>query len=198
MDFENGNNNIEEKEDIEEKVIKSVYETESVYQNNKAKIKSEGTLSRLPRVFFAGFFIRMIAYMIDSFAIWGLTRITINPIMNSLSMWHMSEFLSLLATLLYFAIFTYFSNGYTLGKMICSIRVVEEDRERLRLSTVIVREIFGRFILEKIPVLYFMVIFTGNRQHLADMLTDTYVISEKAFEAVNYKNNNIGGNACEV
>ncbi|NLM06873.1 MAG: RDD family protein [Tissierellia bacterium] len=216
MDYEKDNNIIERNEDIQEEVLKntyeaedkhdtenannfeSVYETKSHYQNENTKVKSEDSVSRLPRVFFAGFFIRMIAYLIDSFAIWGLSRITINPLMNALSIWHMSEFLTILATLLYFSIFTYLSNGYTLGKMICSIRLVEEDRERLSLSTVIVREIFGRFIMEKIPFLYLMVIFTSNRQHLADMLTDTYVISEKSFEAARYENIEIGGNRCEV
>lgn len=73
------------------------------------------------------------------------------------------------------------SNGQTLGKMIFGLRVVSFAQEKLTWSDVFIREFIGRYIQKKIKLFYLVLFLTKKRQTLADVFTETSVISEKSY-----------------
>jgi uncharacterized RDD family membrane protein YckC len=85
--------------------------------------------------------------------------------------------------LLYFIVSTKWTNGQTIGKIIFGIRVVSFKEEKLSWGTVLTRECFGRYILKIFPFIYLMVLFTREKQHLADFFSDTAVVSENLVRA---------------
>lgn len=157
-----------------------VSEYKSEYMSDTPEKHERNYFDEIPTYFHAGFTIRMVAYLIDVTMIEAFKSLFINRIVDFAGMGTFStELINAAVLVLYFTLFTFFTNGQTLGKMITGLRVVEMSGERITLTTVIIREIFCRFVLYKIPILYLMIPFNRRKLHLGDMLTDTAVLYEK-------------------
>jgi uncharacterized RDD family membrane protein YckC len=148
--------------------------------------------SQYPENVFAGFWIRFFAYLVDLIVIGSFVRLINGPIsiitngVVEISIWYISFGAALIIYPLYFVLFTGFSDGQTLGKMIFGIRVVCLTEEKLSWKTVIVRELFGRYIQKVILLLYLVAAVAPKKQHVVDMLMDTAVISDSHLEAIRF------------
>lgn len=137
----------------------------------------------LPKFAYAGFFIRLVAYILDMLVVTSSAAI-INGLVFSNFLIELPfglgvyKLLRLVIMLAYFSLMTYYYKGQTLGKMIVGIRVVSLTDEKLNFSQILVREICGRYILDKIKILYLLIAFTPNKQSMTDMLADTVVIKD--------------------
>lgn len=144
--------------------------------------------NQYPRDFYAGFFIRFFAYLLDAMVVGSLSTIVlriyylIRPEMI-LGLTY-KAFLFLLVQLVYFTLTTYFTNGQTLGKIVFGLRVVSFREERLKFSTVFVRETLGRIIHQgPLVILYIITGLTSKKQNLSDIFADTSVVAEKVLDA---------------
>lgn len=136
-----------------------------------------------PESVFAGFWIRFVAYITDLIIIGSIARLLRGPLLlvagsDRISVWYFELTLAAMVFSLYFVLFTKFSKGQTLGKMIFGLKVVCFGEEQLSWQTVLVRELFGRYIQKTIILLYIIAAFTPKKQHAVDYLADTGVISE--------------------
>lgn len=193
--FEEKEVNVEEtkvifdNENIEHENIDFVEEPKQ-NQKNKAHMESEKTVNDYPDFFFAGFFIRFFAFLVDSIIVGALSRIIVDGSLNLIFKDFyistvMINLLKLLVLVLYFTILTYATNGQTIGKMLFGIRVVSFNEPRLKLGTVITREFLGRIIHSYgvLQALYVICAFSPKKQHLGDIIADTSVVTEKVLEA---------------
>ena len=135
----------------------------------------------LPSFAYAGFFIRLVAFAIDMLVISAINRIlqsVLNPNIELGLGISLASIIYWLISLGYFTLMTYFNNGQTLGKMITNIRVVSLNGEKADLWQIVSRETFGRYVQNKIVVLYLVIGFAPMKQSLADILSDTVVIRD--------------------
>lgn len=135
----------------------------------------------LPSFAYAGFFIRLLAFVIDMIVISAINRIVssmVNPNLELGLGLSLGVIIYWIISLAYFTLLTYFNNGKTLGKMITNIRVVSLDGYPLSLWQVVSRETFGRYVQNKFMILYAIVGFAPMKQSLADILSDTTVVRE--------------------
>lgn len=135
--------------------------------------------------YYAGFFIRLLAFAIDMLVASSLADIIKNLIGNdytitdSLSAFSIIYWIIILA---YFTLMTYFNKGQTLGKMITDIKVISARGEKLTFSQVVSRETFGRYVQNKLMILYLLVAFAPKKQSLMDMICDTVVVKNSSYE----------------
>lgn len=163
------------------------------YQPSGTRYQPEGkpVEEKLDNMATASFFSRVVAFLIDGLAIWGLNQIIVHPIVRLLGL---EEFyflapvinVSTIATgiiyFLYFILMTYYAKA-TLGKMITGIHVVDQKGEKLTFPQVIFRELVGRFINNQLWYLpYLVVLFTESRIGLHDYFADTYVVKNSFYE----------------
>jgi uncharacterized RDD family membrane protein YckC len=164
--------------------------TEHEQKNDAEQITQEGVYpdrKNLTKTFrLAGFWTRLYAYLIDLIAVGALTSILITPIFSVLGIstgldWIGVQLTSIgLLGALYFAIMTKVWSQ-TLGKMIMGLRVIQADGEALTWSTVLIREIAGRFIsqLFGFHLGYLWGAFHPKKQTWHDQFVDTFVIIEE-------------------
>lgn len=135
---------------------------------------------------YAGFFVRLIAFAIDSL----LAALVVSTIKSPFAMASMSgielfdanfifhysflDVLDYVGVAAYFVLLTYYSHT-TPGKMAMRLEVITLDKEWTLLN-VIYRETIGRFFSSLMCVGYFAVLVTGKKQGFHDMLCDTYVV----------------------
>lgn len=149
-------------------------------------------VNQYPDYFYAGFWIRFLAYIVDLLMIGSIVRFVNGPVsiitngITEFSFWYISIGAAAIIYPLYFVLFTKFTGGQTLGKMIFGIRVISFTEYKMTWKTVIVRELFGRYVQKMLLFFYLIAAFTPKKQHIADMLTDTSVISESYLEAFRY------------
>lgn len=110
-------------------------------------LDNQKTIS-IPQFAYAGFFLRLVAFAIDSIVCYSFSNIILKifQIKTDLSFMNI-EINPLIQTgicLLYFFILTYLNNGQTLGKMAMGIRVISLKDEKLSFFDCLVREIFAR------------------------------------------------------
>ncbi len=146
-------------------------------------MKESVNTTEYPESVFAGFWIRFVAYITDLIIIGSLSRLLRGPLLllagsDRISVWYFELTLAALVFSLYFVLFTKFSGGQTLGKIIFGLKVVCFGEENLSWQTVLVREFFGRYIQKTIMLLYVIAAFTPKKQHAVDYLADTGVITE--------------------
>lgn len=137
-----------------------------------------------PTFIYAGFFTRLVAFIIDMIVISSVEKILQSLIgfgTGDVAGVSVVSIVHWVIVLLYFTLFTYLSNGQTLGKMVMNIKVVSLDGNRLSLSQVVSRETFGRYVQNKFMILYVIIGFSPMKQSLMDMLCDTTVIKNKEF-----------------
>lgn len=139
---------------------------------------------------FAGFWTRFWAYVIDLLIVSSISGIFIKPVFRVLDvnisnpsflLFSPYKVTLLIVFLSYFALMTKFA-GQTVGKMIIGIKVVAKDGGNLTWSTVLFREVIGRFISRLLTLPYLLVIFMPNKEALHDLFADTYVVHEQSFE----------------
>lgn len=150
-----------------------------------------------PDYFYAGFWTRLCAFLVDLICIGAIQNILLNTIFN-LTGWQKQDglftvygFLSVVIYLAYFILLTKMNNGQTIGKMIFGIQVVSFDEPELSWETVLVREGACRFIL-KSPWLmlgYLPTAFSKRKQHAGDFVCNTSVVTLSMIRAFNQQRN---------
>lgn len=180
--------------EIEEKKPKSPQELRDArrkywQEKQKEEERHRKPFHNFPTFFYAGFWLRLFAFSVDSLVIWSLNRLIVKTLFlvlryplneDPFSAFSLSK---LAVYLLYFIVLTKWTNGHTIGKIIFGIRVISFKEEKLSWGTVLIREGFGRYILKTFPFIYLMVLFTQEKQHLADFFSDTSVVSENLIRA---------------
>lgn len=153
-------------------------------EKQKEEERHRKPFHNFPSFFYVGFWLRLFAFLIDLLVIWSINRLMVQSLFLVLRYPLSEELFSafslskLAVYLLYFTVSTKWTNGQTIGKIIFGIRVVSFREEKLSWGTVLIRECFGRYILKIVPFIYLMVVFTHEKQHLADFFSDTAVVSE--------------------
>ncbi|AYW45107.1 RDD family protein [Tetragenococcus koreensis] len=182
----------------EEYTENEIAQKKSDWQQYEEKPKKKRYINDFPNYFFAGFWIRLFAFIIDLLCINAMTSVVLDTTFTWMGMERATEFLSaysLLALAIYLAYFTLLTKlnkGQTIGKMIFGIRVICLTEKKLTWKTVLIREMVGRFILQGNPLLYLgylPAIFTNKKQHVADYFADTSVVTINLIQAFNQKAN---------
>ena len=138
----------------------------------------------LSKNFYAGFWSRFVAYLIDMIVIYAIASL-----LNTFSFGLLNKQLDfpilgeeslsyVIVMFTYFIAMTYFFSQ-TLGKMIMKIKVETNKGEKLSLADVVYRELVGRLLtifLVYIP--YLAVAFTNKKKGLHDYIADTVVVKE--------------------
>lgn len=140
----------------------------------------------LPALVFGTFGQRFLAYLIDILLINAISSLFFNiyslfELYNDGGSFSLFNITTLSIYFGYFVLLTKFNQGQTIGKMILGLRVVSLYREDLSWSDVLYRELVGRYIQKRIKVLYLLLFLTERKQTMADVITDTVVISEKKY-----------------
>ena len=136
------------------------------------------SLSQIPDGIYAGFWIRLGAYIIDGIIVSG-----INLLLNFMTLFtshqqgeNMIPLLGLLIAPAYHIGFWVYNNGTTPGKKAVNIKVVRTDGLPLTISTGIIRYI-GYYISGIIlGIGYVMAGFDDKKQALHDKMANTYVV----------------------
>lgn len=138
---------------------------------------------------YAGFFVRLAAYLIDSLVVgaallffripmWVIyfmdsNNIFVKPV---LFVFGPCDILLYLLGALYFILMTYYA-GATLGKKALNIKVISADEDKLTLITVIYRETIGKYLSGVIMCIgYILIGVDKEKRALHDTLCDTRVI----------------------
>lgn len=138
----------------------------------------------------AGFWIRFWAYLIDLIIISAFSGLIVKPVFRIFD-WAITDPVFLLYSpyktvmlilfLAYFLLMTKFF-GQTAGKMICGIRVVRKSGGHLSWSSLLFREVIGRYISKTLVIPYLLVVFMPNKEALHDLFADTEVVHEQLYE----------------
>ena len=133
---------------------------------------------------YASFGLRALAFIIDMIIVGAISNIIrgFNLVSPDAMIYNISliDMISSLVTLAYFTIASLITKGQSLGKMITGLRVVSLNSDELTVSQILIREICGRFIQNKLFLLYALPIFTPKNQGLIDFFVDTAVVKEEA------------------
>lgn len=173
-------------EEFKEKIIYT--ETEQPILQTRQNVyskKIESTLEdyiHISQNFYAGFFVRAIAYTIDCIIVLALSAL-----LNTLTFGYLdfgnfslmgSSWLFVITHFIYFFLMTYYLSQ-TLGKMIFGIRVEKNNGDKLSLLDVFFREVVGRFLNTALKLfLYLIVPFTSKKKGVHDYLADSVVVKE--------------------
>ena len=140
-------------------------------------------------IVYAGFFVRLSAYIIDCIIV-GIALLVIRipkfiiymmnpdiffvkPILFKFSIF---DIVIYLLGLTYFVLMTYYCGG-TLGKKLFKLKVCKATDEKLSLFTVIYRESIGRYLSGLILFIgYIMIGIDSKKRGLHDILSDTLVV----------------------
>jgi uncharacterized RDD family membrane protein YckC len=158
--------------------------------NSGETLQETGLILTAPKkIYYAGFWIRFWAYLLDLIIISSLNRLLIYPVFRYFEFSIIKEnmftpiaMLTALTMYIYFVLMTKFFKQ-TLGKMVFGLKVVDMELKPLSWSTVLFREVIGKFISKTIFFVGFLVIaFTPKNQGVHDLLADTSVILERYSE----------------
>lgn len=140
-------------------------------------------------ILYAGFFVRLSAYIIDCIIV-GIALLIIRipkliiymmnpdvfllkPILFEFSIF---DIVIYLLGVTYFVLTTYYYGG-TLGKKLFKLKVCNAKEEKLSLFTVIYRESIGRYLSGLILFIGYIIIgLDSKKRALHDMLCDTLVV----------------------
>lgn len=140
----------------------------------------------LPQFVYGSFSQRFFAYVIDILLINAVSSLFFT-IARSFGLYDRSgsfslyKIIGLLIYLAYFTLMTKWTEGQTIGKMIFGLRVLSLHNEELTWGDVFTREFIGRYIQKTIKILYLLVFVTKRRETMADLFTDTVVVSEQSY-----------------
>lgn len=147
---------------------------------------------RKENVEYAGFWVRLAAYVIDCAVVWlGLLLVKLMISMLSLALgdvfqtpllfrYTLRDIILYALEMVYFILLTY-ETGTTVGKKLMNLRVVNADgSQKLSFVNVLYRETVGRFLCGlSIGIGYIMAGVDREKRGLHDMLCDTRVIYAK-------------------
>ena len=138
----------------------------------------------LSKNFYAGFWTRFVAYLIDMIVIYA-----ISSLLNTISFGLLNKVLDfpilgeeslsyVIVMFTYFISMTYFFSQ-TLGKMIMKIKIETNRGDKLSFADVVYRELVGRLLTIFLAYLpYLAVAFTNKKKGLHDFIADTVVVKE--------------------
>lgn len=139
---------------------------------------------------YAGFFVRLAAYLIDSvivgtvlaivirFPIWISTLFSPDNILvrGVIFDYSIKDMVIYALSAVYFILLTY-KTGMTIGKKVLHIKVVSAEDRQMTLFEVIYRETIGRFLSALIVYAgYFMIGLHKEKRGLHDLMADTKVV----------------------
>ena len=138
---------------------------------------------------YAGFFIRLAAFLLDMLLVnvllvfirlpvWCIKLVLGDTFLFSpvLFSYDIFDILYYLLTVGYFILATYFC-GTTLGKYLMQIKVISTDGKPLTFVSVLIRETVGRYLCTIILYIGYMIAGWDNeKQGLHDRIADTYVV----------------------
>ncbi|MGD6802573.1 RDD family protein [Rossellomorea aquimaris] len=154
-------------------------------QEEIAATMQEKKESDLGIVELGGFWMRFWAYLLDLIVISSIGRLIVYPIFRAMDLSLVKDDMfapiSILSAIIFYGYFVLMTRyfGQTLGKMAFGLKVIELDGKPLQWSTILFRELIGRFISASFFVLYIVVAFTNKKQGIHDLFADTTVIREK-------------------
>ena len=138
---------------------------------------------------YAGFFVRLAAYLTDIIIVWCAMLVIKVPVWvttvtspnnffvrDFIFQYSIKDILFYLMQAAYFILLTYFT-GSTLGKKLFQIRVVSAEERKLTFFEVAFRETIGRFLSALIlSIGYIMIAVDKKKRGLHDILSDTNVV----------------------
>lgn len=148
-----------------------------------AQKQQQNTFHQYPQEYFAGFWMRMWAYLVDLIAVGCLKTIIIGwfswfttifdqPVIDKISY--------LIIYLAYFILMTKWNHGQTIGKMIFGLKVVCFSEDQLSWATVLTREGACRFMLQVFILCYLGYLpaaFSKRKSHIGDFFSNTGVVT---------------------
>ncbi|MBM7701206.1 RDD family protein [Metabacillus iocasae] len=165
---------VQKNEGLIEAEVAKLDERESVVEQNRVD----------PSIYYAGFWMRFWAYVLDIIVIGSLNRLVIKPIFQVLDISREGGILSPYAITtaivfyLYFILMTKICSQ-TLGKMVFGLKVVHIKGEQLSWPVIVFRELVGRYISKTLLFIgYLLVAFLPKNQGLHDYFAETTVIHE--------------------
>ncbi|HBA97307.1 MAG TPA: RDD family protein [Lachnospiraceae bacterium] len=146
-------------------------------------------LDNTDNIVYAGFFVRLAAYITDMAIVSAALLIVRLPILftsiiNSENLlirdfifqYSIADILFYILTVTYFVLLTYFT-GSTFGKKLFNIKVVSAEERNFTFFEILYRETVGRFLAKVIICIgYFMAGLDSKKRGLHDILSDTYVV----------------------
>lgn len=129
-------------------------------------------------IIYAGFWLRLLAFLLDSVALYSLNiilRLIAGQTIDSPSFGFL--FLELIYALVYYVGMTT-AFGQTLGKMVFGIKVIRNvSHDNSVLGTMLYRELFGKFLsMITFGIGFLMIGWSRNHRGLHDLIADTSVI----------------------
>ena len=138
---------------------------------------------------YAGFFVRLAAYIVDTVIVWAAMLIVRLPVWvttisspdnflvkDFIFQYSIKDILFYIMQAAYFVLLTYFT-GSTLGKKLFQIRVVSAEDRKMTFFEVTFRETVGRFLSALIlSIGYIMIAIEKKKRGLHDILSDTNVV----------------------
>lgn len=138
------------------------------------------------RLFLGSMWMRLFAYWIDIFMAFLLKEMVFSCVhffIRADLPHFVEDQLTYLIYVVYFILVTTLTQGQSLGKMICGLRILSrEGDEPISFSAILLREGIMRYIHLALPggfLLYFVGCVTSSHQTLSDMVADTAVFSER-------------------
>ncbi|ALF11817.1 RDD family protein [Parageobacillus thermoglucosidasius] len=137
------------------------------------------------QVRYAGFWMRFWAYLLDLLVVGSINRLLVFPLFHLLdisvertSMFAPATIATTVTFYAYFVLMTKFFQQ-TLGKMVFGMKVIDESGKPLTWTTVLFREVIGKFIAKTILFIGFLfVAFSEKKKGMHDQFADTLVIYE--------------------
>ncbi|WP_416151499.1 RDD family protein [Salipaludibacillus sp. HK11] len=134
-------------------------------------------------ILYAGFWMRVWAYLVDLFVVSSLNGILLVPLFLaidvnlSIGIFTVGGVISTIVAFTYFTLMTkYFRQ--TLGKQLLGIKVYSYKNEDLTWMDVVFREIIGRYLHQSIVItniLYLFVAFSPEKRGIHDRIGNTFV-----------------------
>ncbi|MFC3883239.1 RDD family protein [Bacillus songklensis] len=135
-------------------------------------------------IWYAGFWIRFWAYLLDLLVVMSIQRLLVTPLFKGMGGVRDDGLFSpvnVMMALIFYLYFVFMTKrfGQTIGKMVFGLKVISLTDERLTWSTVIFRELVGRYISKTVLLLgYIVVAFTKKKRGFHDYFSETSVIYE--------------------
>ncbi|MBQ6392170.1 MAG: RDD family protein [Eubacterium sp.] len=169
----------------DEDIDHEIAPTDTSSPRSKRVVRKRNNSSRV----YAGFFVRLTAYLLDKIII-GVPLVIVRLILWMLQdsssssillrkvffSFTLTDIILYLVSIAYFVLMTYFM-GRTFGKRIMKLRVVSAEDRKLTFFEVAFREIIGRYLSTVILYIgYFMIGAGDQKEALHDYLADTRVV----------------------
>ncbi|OAT74222.1 RDD family protein [Parageobacillus thermoglucosidasius] len=155
------------------------------YLSIPAETRNATCANASSHVRYAGFWMRFWAYLLDLLVVGSINRLLVFPLLHLLdisvertSMFAPATIATTVTFYAYFVLMTKFFQQ-TLGKMVFGMKVIDESGRPLTWTTVLFREVIGKFIAKTILFIGFLfVAFSEKKKGMHDQFADTLVIYE--------------------